>query len=56
MLDTDIGSALMKSAPEPAVLTWIDAIPAAAVFVSAITQAEILYGIAWCRKESGGRD
>lgn len=46
VLDTNVVSELMKSAPEPAVLTWIDAIPGATVFVAAITQAEILYGIA----------
>lgn len=46
LLDTNVVSELMKSAPEPAVLAWIDAIPAATVFVSAITRAEILYGIA----------
>ncbi len=46
VLDTNVVSELMRSAPEPAVLTWIDAIQAATVFVSAITRAEILYGIA----------
>lgn len=46
LLDTNVVSELMKSAPEPAVLAWIDAMPAATVFVSAITRAEILYGIA----------
>ena len=46
LLDTNIVSELMKSAPEPSVLAWIDAMPAATVFVSAIARAEILYGIA----------
>jgi predicted nucleic acid-binding protein len=46
VLDTNVVSELMKSAPEPAVMGWIDAIPGATLFVSAITQAEILYGIA----------
>jgi predicted nucleic acid-binding protein len=46
VLDTNVVSELMKSAPEPSVLAWIDAMPAATVFVSAITRAEILYGIA----------
>ena len=46
LLDTNIVSELMKSAPEPSVLAWIDDMPAAIVFVSAITRAEILYGIA----------
>ena len=46
LLDTNVVSELMKSAPEPAVMAWIDALPGATVFASAITQAEILYGIA----------
>ena len=46
LLDTNVVSELMRSAPEPAVLAWIDAIPSATVFVSAITRAEIFYGIA----------
>jgi predicted nucleic acid-binding protein len=36
----------MKSSPEAAVMGWINAMPGATVFVSAVTQAEILYGVA----------
>jgi toxin FitB len=46
VLDTNVVSELMKSAPEAAVMSWINAMPAATVFVSAVTQAEILYGVA----------
>jgi predicted nucleic acid-binding protein len=46
LLDTNVVSELMKSFPEPRVLSWIDATPTTALFVSAVTQAEILYGIA----------
>jgi predicted nucleic acid-binding protein len=46
VLDTNVVSELMKSAPDTAVMGWIDAIPGATVFVSAVTQAEILYGVA----------
>jgi len=46
VLDTNVVSELMKSAPEPAVMAWIDAIPGATMFLSAVTQAEILYGVA----------
>lgn len=46
VLDTNVVSELMRSAPEPAVMAWINAILDATVFVSAITQAEILYGVA----------
>jgi predicted nucleic acid-binding protein len=46
LLDTNVVSELMKSAPAPAVMGWINALPAVTVFLSAVTQAEILYGIA----------
>ena len=46
LLDTNVVSEIMKAAPEPSVLSWIDGTPGAALFVSAITQAELLYGIA----------
>ena len=46
VLDTNVDSELMKSAPEPAVMAWVDAIPGATMFLSSVTQAEILYGVA----------
>jgi predicted nucleic acid-binding protein len=46
LLDTNVVSELMKSTPEPAVMVWLNTFPAATVFVSAVTQAEILYGVA----------
>jgi predicted nucleic acid-binding protein len=46
LLDTNVISELMKSAPEPAVMGWINALPGSAVFISAVTQAEFLYGVA----------
>jgi hypothetical protein len=46
VLDTNVVPELMKSAPEPAVMVWINALPGSAVFISAITQAETLYGVA----------
>jgi predicted nucleic acid-binding protein len=46
VLDTNVVSELMKAAPDPAVLAWIDAMPMASVFLSAVSQAEILYGVA----------
>jgi len=46
VLDTNVVSELMKAAPEPAVLAWINALPMPSVFVSAVSQAEILYGVA----------
>lgn len=46
LLDTNVVSELMKAEPSPGVLAWIDAASAATLFASAITQAEILYGVA----------
>ena len=46
LLDTNVVSELMKMAPAPAIIIWINAQPGAAVFISAVTQAEILYGVA----------
>ena len=46
LLDTNVVSELMKAEPAGDVMAWINAAPTAALFVSTITQAEILYGIA----------
>jgi len=46
LLDTNILSELMRPVPEPAVETWVGAQPAAGVFISAITEAELRYGLA----------
>jgi toxin FitB len=50
LLDTNVVSELMKSAPEPAVMVWINTLPGSTVFISAVTQAEILYGVALVRQ------
>ena len=46
LLDTNVLSELMKTAPDQTVLAFINGIPEMALFTSTITQAEILYGIA----------
>ncbi|OEC33626.1 hypothetical protein SAMN05216600_10737 [Pseudomonas cuatrocienegasensis] len=46
VLDTNVLSELMRAKPSPDVVAWLDAQPASQVFISAITVAEILYGIA----------
>ena len=46
LLDTNIVSELMCPAPEPRVLEWLDAQPAADVWISAVTVGEIRLGIA----------
>ncbi len=42
LLDTNVVSELMKSAPDPAVMGWINAIPGATVFISSVTHAQCL--------------
>lgn len=46
LLDTNVISEWMRTAPDPRVLAWLDAQPADALFVSAIAKAEIEAGIA----------
>lgn len=46
LLDTNILSELMRPAPEPAVEQWLAAQPDASVFITAITEAELRYGVA----------
>lgn len=45
VLDTNVLSELMRPRPEPAVATWLGAQPTTSLFVTAVTQAEILYGL-----------
>ena len=46
LLNTNILSELMRPAPEPAVEQWLAAQPDASVFITAITEAELRYGVA----------
>lgn len=46
VLDTNVLSELMRPTPNPRVWEWVKAQPAAGVFTTAITEAEILYGAA----------
>ena len=46
LLDTNILSELMRPTPEAAVEQWLAGQPAASVFISAITEAELRYGLA----------
>ena len=46
LLDTNILSELMRPTPEAAVDQWLAGQPAASVFISAITEAELRYGLA----------
>jgi predicted nucleic acid-binding protein len=46
VLDTNVLSELMRPRPARTVEAWVAAQPAASLFTTAITQAEILYGVA----------
>jgi len=45
LLDTNVLSEVLKPAPSDAVVRWLAAQEASEVFISAITQAEMLYGV-----------
>jgi predicted nucleic acid-binding protein len=46
ILDTNVLSALMRSAPEPAVVAWLDHQPAESVWITSITLFEARLGLA----------
>ena len=46
LLDTNVVSELMRPKPDPVVAAWLTDQPAANVFLSAITEAELSYGVA----------
>ncbi len=46
VLDTNVLSEVMRPAPAVEVLEWLTNQPASGLFTTAITQAEILYGLA----------
>jgi len=46
VLDTNVLSELMKSSPAAAVVRWAASHPAASLYLTSITQAEVLHGIA----------
>lgn len=45
VLDTNVLSELTRRVPEPEVLSWLDALPAEEICTTAITAAELLYGV-----------
>lgn len=45
ILDTNVLSEALRPAPEPAVLRWMSKQPPSRLYVTSITQGEILYGI-----------
>ena len=45
ILDTNVLSELMKAVPVASVSEWVATQPASRLYITAVTQAEILYGI-----------
>lgn len=45
ILDTNVVSEALRARPDPAVAAWIAARPASSLFITTITQAELLYGL-----------
>jgi predicted nucleic acid-binding protein len=46
VLDTNVISELTRQTPAPGVLTWLDSLAVAEIATTAITAAELLYGVA----------
>lgn len=46
ILDTNVISELTRRVPDPGVLSWLDALPAGDVATTAVTAAELRYGVA----------
>jgi predicted nucleic acid-binding protein len=46
VLDTNVISELTRQIPEPGVISWLDALPAGEIGTTAVTAAELLYGVA----------
>ena len=46
VLDTNVASELMRPAPAPSVATWIAERNAKDLFLTAVSEAELLYGVA----------
>lgn len=46
VLDTNVVSELMRQAPDDSVVSWVDQYPAGDVFITAVTAAELEFGVA----------
>ena len=51
VLDTNVISEALRPRPTAKVIDWLDAEPAGALFTTAITEAELLYGVALLPRE-----
>ncbi|MGV0742889.1 PIN domain-containing protein [Mycolicibacterium sp. XJ870] len=46
VLDTNVVSELMRPAPEPGVSRWVDCLDVSDIMLTAVTAAELMYGVA----------
>ena len=46
VIDTNVASELMRPQPMPAVATWIEEREAGDIYLTAVSEAELLYGVA----------
>ncbi|WP_026425321.1 type II toxin-antitoxin system VapC family toxin [Actinokineospora inagensis] len=46
VLDTNVVSELMRQSPDDTVVRWVDRYPVAEVYLTAVTAAELTYGVA----------
>ena len=46
ILDTNVVSELMRPAPDPAIASWVAEHPASSLFLTAVTEAELRFGLA----------
>ncbi|MBK8253227.1 MAG: type II toxin-antitoxin system VapC family toxin [Polyangiaceae bacterium] len=55
LLDTNVVSELRRSKPHGAVVAWLESVPAEALFLSAVTLAEIQRGIELTRETDASK-
>ena len=53
LIDTNVVSELMRSAPEPAVVRWMNHQPSSLLYLAAVSIAEIKHGISKGVDQSG---
>lgn len=46
VLDTNVVSELMRPAPDPGVTGWVDSLDVSVIWLTAVTAAELMYGVA----------
>ena len=56
ILDTNVVSEAMKPQPDTKVLAWLDSHPAETLYLTSITVAELLFGLAVCRQDTEDKD